>query len=68
VSERKSLPLGERWDAEDAMVLRIAAERGVSPFEVMFDFGPAPSPAAERANLVAVSETSAEAMTVSTTP
>ena len=42
MSERKSLPLGERWDAEDAMVLRIAAERGVSPFEVMFDFGPAP--------------------------
>jgi len=42
LSERRNLSLGVRWDVESDIVQKIAAERGVSPLEVMFDFGPAP--------------------------
>ena len=68
MSERKSLPLGERWDAEDAMVLRIAAERGVSPFEVMFNFAPAPSRLPGQGAPSAVSEAKSTDKTVPALP
>lgn len=42
MKKRHSIPLPDRVTAEGKMVSQIAAERGVQPFEVMFNMHPKP--------------------------